>query len=101
MIRMINKYEFRDAFMEGQYKNNFSYEGLAALFEYLEELEESTDGDIELDVVAIACDFAEYECFECLNAAYGDKFGSIEDLEDYTTVIEVGQDTDRIIIQQF
>ena len=101
MIRMINKYEFRDAFKEGQYKDNFSYEGLAALFEYLEELEESMDGDIELDVVAIACDFAEYECFDCLNEDYGDRFGSIEDLEDYTTVIEVGQDTDRIIIQAF
>lgn len=101
MIRTITKYEFEDAFKGGQYRNNFSYEGLAALFEWLENLEDDTGEQIELDVVAIACDFAEYECFDCLNEAYDDKFGSVEDLEDYTTVIEVGQDTDRIIIQQF
>ena len=101
MIRTINKYEFGDAFKGGQYKNNFSYEGLDALFEWLENLEEDTGQQIEFDTGAIAQDFSEYECFECLNEAYGDRFGSIEDLEDYTTVIEVGQDTDRIIIHQF
>jgi len=34
-------------------KTNFSYEGLEILFEYLEELEESTGEEIELDVIAL------------------------------------------------
>ena len=101
MIDTVTLSTFRDRFMEGQYRNNFSYEGLKALFEWLEDLEEDTGHQIEFDTGAIAQDFSEYECFECLNEAYGDRFGSIEDLEDYTTVIEVGQDTDRIIIQAF
>ena len=39
----------------------WSYNGSLALAEYLEELEESTGEEIELDVCAIRCDFSEYE----------------------------------------
>ena len=106
MKHEISRDEFFDAFTgrngwSDTYSNNFSYEGLDALFEYLEELEDSIGESIDFDRVAIACDFSEYECFERINEAYGDRFESIEDLHDYTTVIEVGHDTDRIIIQQF
>jgi len=40
---------------------NWSRAGSLALAEHLEEYEESTGEDIELDVVAIRCDFAEYD----------------------------------------
>lgn len=65
-------YSFRSAFMESDtFKDNFSAEGLKALFEYLEEIEEATGQEMEFDMVAIACDFSEYtsadeaarECF--------------------------------------
>ena len=102
----ISRAEFFDAFIgrngwSDTYANNFSYEGLDALFEYLEELENDLGESINFDRVAIACDFSEYESLEYLNKYYVDKFESIEDLHDYTQVIEVGHDTDRIIIQQF
>ena len=38
---------------------NWSYSGALALAEYLEEMEESTGEEIELDVCAIRCDFSE------------------------------------------
>ena len=38
----------------------WSRAGALALAEYLEEMEESTGEEMELDVVAIRCDFAEY-----------------------------------------
>ena len=37
----------------------FSRDGASALFDFLEELEEGTEGR-ELDAVAIKCDFSEY-----------------------------------------
>lgn len=40
---------------------NWSYAGALALAEYLEEYEESTGEELELDVVAIRCDFAQYD----------------------------------------
>lgn len=40
---------------------NFSYNGLTALFEYLEDLEDSIGEELEFDPIAICCDFTEYE----------------------------------------
>ena len=60
MKQNINEYQFRRAF-ETSRPNNFSYEGLKALFDYLEQYEEETGQELELDVIAICCDFTEYE----------------------------------------
>ena len=40
---------------------NWSWNGARALAEYLEQLEEDTGEELELDVCAIRCDFSEYE----------------------------------------
>lgn len=56
----VTVYNFRDAF-QGIRPDNFSYEGLSALYDYLTELEEACDTEIELDVIAICCDFSEYK----------------------------------------
>ena len=41
MKETVTVYRFVDAFMQSDtYKNNFSYEGLHALFEYFEQLED-------------------------------------------------------------
>jgi hypothetical protein len=43
---------------------SWSYAGAFALAEYLEELEDSTGEEMELDVVAIRCDFSEYSSLQ-------------------------------------
>ena len=70
MKTTIDLYDFRDAFYRMGRKTNFSYEGLEILFEYLEELEEGTDQEIELDVIALCCDFSE-DTPENIGEAYG------------------------------
>ena len=60
MIEEVSFNSFYDSF-RGQYKNNFSYEGLRVLYDYLEEYEEEIGQKISFDVVAIACDYTEYE----------------------------------------
>ena len=42
----------------------WTWDGAKALAEYLEEYEESTGEEMELDVCAIRCDFSEYESLE-------------------------------------
>lgn len=54
----VNLYQFRDAFQRMD-RNNFSYEGLEILFDYLEEYEDSTGEELELDVVGLCCDYSE------------------------------------------
>ena len=58
MKQTINVYQFRDAFQSCR-PDNFSYEGLGVLFDCLESFEEETGEEVELDVIAICCDYAE------------------------------------------
>jgi len=99
MKRTVNVYDFRQAFKDSGRNDNFTYEGLGALFEYFEGLEEDTGEEMELDVIGICCEFYEYEDLKEFQENYGDEYQTIEDIEDQTTVIPV--DGDRFIIQQF
>jgi len=96
----------------------WSRAGAFALAEYLEQLEEGTGEDMELDVVALRCEFAEYESAIGAACEYGYKeqlqavMDSNEDdtiegaseadalswLEERTTVIPFNG---GVIIQQF
>jgi hypothetical protein len=67
---------FCDGFSE-TYKNNFSYEGKKALYDYLIEYEDSTNTEIEMDIVAFCCEFNEFENIEEYMGEY-----------DYTTKIK-------------
>lgn len=88
MKQTINVYQFRDAFMNLR-PNNFTYEGLAVLFEWFEEYEASTDTEIELDVIAICCDYTQSTIKEALDYYSLD---SLEELEEQTIVIPVNED---------
>jgi hypothetical protein len=59
MKTTVSRYDFERAFVDADRKENFSYEGLKALFEYLEDYEEQTGEEIELDVIAICCEYSE------------------------------------------
>uniref|UniRef100_A0A6M3LBD9 Uncharacterized protein n=1 Tax=viral metagenome TaxID=1070528 RepID=A0A6M3LBD9_9ZZZZ len=61
MYQTVNFYDFERAFVTANRADSFSYHGKRALFDYLEELGDSGGADIELDVVAICCDFSEYK----------------------------------------
>jgi hypothetical protein len=59
MKTTVSKYDFERAFVDANRKDQFSYEGLAVLFDYFESYEEETGQEIELDVIAICCDYTE------------------------------------------
>ena len=103
MKRTINEHDFVDAFQGTDYQNQFSYEGKVALYEYLTQLEEDTGFEMELDVIAICCDFTEYEDFTEFLGDYEDyakehDIKNAEDLREHTQVIEYEE---GLIIQQF
>lgn len=56
----LSTYQIADA-LKNDTCARWSYNGSLALAEYLEELEESTGEEFELDTCAIRCDFSEYE----------------------------------------
>ena len=99
MIRTIDNIEFVDAFRKMGRIDNFSYRGLIALYEYLEMLGEDTGQEIELDVIALCCEFTEYDNLEEFQADYSEDYETIEDIQNATSVIMI--DDDSFIIQQF
>ena len=61
MKTTVNIYTFREAFNRMGRGDQFSYQGLELLFDYLESLEEDGSGEYELDVIGFCCDFEEDE----------------------------------------
>ena len=98
MIKTINNSEFHSEFAQCR-PDNFSYEGLNALFDYLETLEQDINEPIELDVIALCCDYAEYKDLKELQKDYSD-IEDMNDLENNTVVIPI-EGTDGFIIQQY
>lgn len=92
--------DFHRAFKAYDRLNNFPT-GLRQLFDYLEEYEESTGEEIELDVIALCCDFSEEKLSDVLKNYSLD---SLDELRDHTTVIMVDDEQDEnptIIYQAF
>lgn len=59
MKQTVNNSAFHDAFISYNRQDNFSYEARDLLFEYFEEIESDTGEEIELDVIAICCEYSE------------------------------------------
>jgi hypothetical protein len=89
-----------DAFQKMGRGDQFSYEGLIALFDYLEILEDDIGEPIELDVISLCCEYSEYENLKEFQDDYGDEYESLESIYNRTALIQV-EDTERFIIQQF
>lgn len=66
MYETITRSSFHDAFKRMGRTENFSYEGLNALFQYLENLEDELGTKIEMDVISICCDYKEMTYCEVL-----------------------------------
>ncbi len=49
--------QFVDAFHAYDRYDSFGYDGLRVIFDYLEAYEQDTGEEIELDVIAICCDY--------------------------------------------
>lgn len=102
---------------------NFSYRGLRALFNYLDEAHEE-ENPLKLDVISLCCDFSEYKNLEEYLKDYSSQhdeqnFNKIndetiketneefkerieEEINDKTTLIKFDEDLNEgFIIQQF
>lgn len=104
----VSSYDFERAFADAGRKDQFSYEGLAVLFAYLEELEQSTGEELELDVVALCCDYYESSTEEII-LNYRIDVEGLDDDEQIDTVREylmdngayVGEVADGFIYSAF
>lgn len=101
MKKTITKNEFTKEFKEYNRENQFSSYALEKLFDYLEEFEEETGEEIELDIIALCCEYTEYNSIEELKNDYDfSKAGDIQKYLEYNTQV-ICFEEDCILIQNF
>ncbi len=107
----VNESMFREEFKRVR-PENFSNAALEALFAYYEEMEQGSGEEIELDVIAICCDWTEYDSALEAAESYGFKAkdasdderadmnerAALEFLTDETTVLELGEGNGVVVL---
>jgi hypothetical protein len=120
MKQTIDKHEFEQAFRRADRYDNFGYAGLAALFDYLEEYESDTGEEIDLDVIALCCDYSLHDSAAACAAEmsswdkpereegeecddYNERINkdALEYLNDRTTVVLVDDENGPVIVRSF
>lgn len=103
---IVTQYSFVESFRACGRDSHFTNSALYALFEYLERIEEDTDTELELDPVALCCEWAEYSNPAAAAAAFGYREGvdskdetPLEWLQNRTDVIQFWEN--GVIIRNF
>ena len=88
IVQIINsKHQFREAFRLAGRMDQFSYEGLEVLFDYLENYSDETGEPVELDVVNLCCNCYESSIEELINN-YNIDLSEVDE-DDPDSIIEV------------
>ena len=93
IIQTVTKNQFIDNLMTDDYAS-WRYEDAEALFDYYEMYSEGTGEDVELDRVALRCDWT---CADSIEEVVED-YDSIEDLEDLIQRTEVIEHDDGSLL---
>ena len=100
MKTTVNYYDFRNAFISMDRANNFPNR-LPELFDFLEEMEQQIGEELELDVIALCCDFTEYSNLKEFQQAYGEEYTDFDSISDVTNVIGWVDENSAFIVQNF
>ena len=93
MKKTIDVQDFIQAFRDCNRADNFSIAGLKALFDMFEEI----DPDMELDVIAICCDYSESNFQDIADDYDIDLSDCADDEERFNTVLEYLQDETHVV----
>ena len=81
MKQTVTLHDFREAFRTMGRSDQFTWEGQEVLFDFLEEMEQDTGEEMELDVIALCCDFYESSPEE-ISSSYGVDLSDCADHEE-------------------
>lgn len=90
--------DFRKAFKDTR-PNQFSNQGLIALYDYFQNLEDDIGEELDLDIIAISCDYSEYKNFQELKSNYL-SIKTLDQLREKTEIIPI-EDTEGFIVKNF
>ena len=97
MKQTMNEFDFKNEFKKIR-PNNFSYDGLTALYNHLIKYEENTEQELEFDPIAYCCEYTEFDSFEDVKKNYDVE--TLEKLQDKTTVLKI-PNSEKLVIQNY
>jgi len=109
MYQTLSIYDFENAFNKAGRKDQFSYKAQSMLFDYLEQYEDDTGEKVELDVIALCCEYEESSVTD-IAASYDidieglDNDDALETVMDYlndNTQVVGAVGTDAVLFQSF
>ena len=102
MKQTITQSQFIDAFRDyGRYggdNDNFSYAALQLLFENFQEYEDDTGEEIELDPIAICCEYSEYTLEEILSYYDKEEILGFSEADEEEEDFEYPEDEEDLVI---
>ena len=93
----MNEFDFKNEFKKIR-PDNFSYDGLTVLYDYLIQYEEDCDTELEFDPIAYCCEYTEFDSFEDVKKNYDVE--DLEHLEQNTIVLKI-PNSEKLIIQNY
>ena len=97
MKTSVNFSQFCDAFRDMNRNENFSYDGKRALFDFIEQMDEDTGQETELDVIALCCEYAESSLEDIINDYHIDMSEAEDGVEEAHIVEEYLRNNTLII----
>lgn len=92
IVQTVNLNQFRQEFYNYGRKENFSYKGLEILFDYLEDLSDDTGEPIELDIIALCCEYSEDHYKDIADDYYIDLSEAIDEEDEFEIVLDYLRD---------
>lgn len=112
IIHNVNQWDFRQALKADEY-TQWTSEAIDALYDHYDQLSDDIGEDIQLDTVAIRCEWSEYHVqelydnyshiFEDANIEWDDYDKQIEILNDHTFTLDIRRDTHmgNVLVMEF
>ena len=96
MKTTVNQSEFIDAFHRYDRYKQFGYDALVSLFDYMEQLEEDCGEEMELDVIALCCDYS-VDSVADIASNYNIDIADMDDDEARSAVLEYLQHNTTVV----
>ena len=96
MKTTVNQSEFIDAFHRYDRYEQFGYDALVSLFDYIEQFEQDSGEEMELDVIALCCDYS-VDSVADIASNYSIDIDGMEDGEAREAVVEYLQENTTVV----
>lgn len=96
MKTTVSNSDFVDAFRRYDRYDQFGYDALCSLFDYLENLEDETGEEMELDVIELCCDYS-VDSVEDIASSYDIDIEGMDDDEARDAVLEYLNDHTSVV----